>query len=248
MPGPLGHRQTSPNPSPCQARTRTLGDHLAVESLGLRRPKINTQVFIIGNAAQTGKIPAGHWWDWAERRIDRLFDKEEPPGLSAEFIRKVQPVFDQLKLNVDLSRVIVRIGGPVNLTRGYDVTLMTQTSPFDKVLGDLLHELGHVVQFVNLPQTEWGPRTEYTDEYGETRYRNELQARYECIQDENAANIEYALKIRRDDGSRYEQDPYLRAMSLDVLASMHLLGRFTLDAQCNRFRDLLLSLPAEPKR
>ena len=194
-------------------------------------------------------MPAGPWWDWVDS-IDSLFDPTKR-FLSSQFIAHLQPVFDKLKLNVQLSQVRIVIGGG-NFTKYYDVNLETQNehSITDQVLSALLHELGHVVQYVNLPWSKWQTKVEVTDPQDGTVLfrRSEEQAKIAWIFEENDANKKGATHLWHNEMLRYDQDVYLKSMPLDVLAGTYLLGRYSLDAQCERFRDLLLSLPAAPKK
>lgn len=177
---------------------------------------------------KTREIGAGSAWDWAKQNPDALFN-DSYTGLSETFINKMQPVFDDLGLNVDLAKVSFEFGGAKNLTLGYSVTLAggTLDLPFDDALGVTLHELGHFVQFQNGTGIL-------------ARLNSEIRQMAEVSQGRLIPDNE-ALPDNLDKSLLYEQDPYLRETSLRQLAGNHLLGPWTLDSQADRFRDLLLA-------
>jgi hypothetical protein len=146
--------------------------------------------------------------------------------LSEGFIKRMQPVFDDL--NVDLSDVNISIGSKTGsaYTEGYDITLTTPGSgpgSYDYTAGELLHELGHVVQFENI-----GGATD--------------MARMQALFSRQFQETQMAVHMYGDKQARYWQnDPYLRDASLRTLTKMELLSpSFTLDAQADRFRDVLM--------
>jgi hypothetical protein len=171
---------------------------------------------------KTGR--AGAAWDWANRDPNALFNGDRS-GFSDEFIERMQPVLDKQGLNVDLSDVAFKFGGPTNSTEGYDITLEggELRHGFDQVLGDTLHELGHVVQFENAPGMTGAEQIHWVESLaGQQKFD--------------------AIRLYGDSMARYGQDPYLRAAGLDTLAKSQLLSpSFTLEAQADRFRDVLMS-------
>lgn len=173
---------------------------------------------------KTRRIGAGSAWDWAKGNPDALFS-DDYTGLSDEFVKRMQPVFDKQGLNVDLSKVSFEFGGGTNLTVGYDVTLAggTLDLPFDDALGSTLHELGHVVQYQNAPGATMGAKIDWVESlYGQ--------------------QTDDAIRMYGTKDARYWQDPYLQASGLNSVAQSRLLSpSFTLDAQADHFRDLLLS-------
>jgi hypothetical protein len=136
----------------------------------------------------------------------------------------MQPVFDRQGLNVDLSKVSFEFGGGTNFTEGYDVTLQggELARGFNDVLGDTLHELGHVVQFQNAP--------------GAT-----MELRIAWVENQIGEQYNEAAHLYGDEMVRYRQDPYLARQSLDALGQSRLLSTsFTLESQADRFRDVLI--------
>lgn len=166
---------------------------------------------------------AGAAWDWAKGDVDALFNSDYT-GFSDEFVNRMQPVFDKQGLNVDLSKVTFEFGGPTNFTEGYDISLQggELARGFNDVLGDTLHEVGHVVQFQNAP--------------GAT-----LDARISWVESLVGAQKADAIRFYGDEIARYSQDPYLRAADLGTLGRSKLLSpSFTLESQADRFRDVLM--------
>jgi len=194
----------------------------------------------------------GSWWSWAEGKTENLYDIKKK-ALTDLFVSKVQPVFDSYGLGVVLRGVKIQNNDKraTNETIGYDMFLKNITGTeisFVIRLGTLLHELGHVVQFVNVPREKWQGLTSYSaldkDGLAVTVARSDWDARVKWMNDENGLNVAEFKHMYHNDDLRYEQDAYLKAMSLADLASLYLLvGGYSLDAPCNRFRDLLLALP-----
>jgi RHS repeat-associated protein len=175
-------------------------------------------------AGATRRPVAGAAGNWAQGNVDALFN-ENYTGFSQEFIDRMQPVFDKLNLDVDLSQVSVEFGGAKTLTVGYDITFQggELTGSFNDVLGDTLHELGHVVQFENAPGETWADQIEAV---------------------KSLAGIQKydAVRMYGDSQAAYLQDPYLANESLGQLAGTKLLNpSFTIESQADRFRDILLS-------
>lgn len=141
----------------------------------------------------------------------------------------MQPVFDDL--NVDLSDVEVQIGGQNPCTGGNACTLgdkiflpasAADPKNYDLTTGNLLHELGHVVQFENAGGDAAAIQGILTRQFEETQM---------------------AIHMYGTADARYWQtDPYLKNASLGTLTKIELLSpSFTLDAQADRFRDVLLA-------
>jgi RHS repeat-associated protein len=167
---------------------------------------------------------AGAAWNWAKGDVDALFN-DDYTGFSDEFVRRMQPVFDKQGLNVDLSQVSFEFGGPTNFTEGYDITLQggELARGFNDVLGDTLHETGHVVQFANAPGATLDARVDWVESLAGQQYGD-------------------ATRMYGDEMARYRQDPYLANQSLGGLGQSHLLSpSFTLEAQADRFRDVLMT-------
>jgi len=167
---------------------------------------------------------AGAAWNWAKGDVDALFN-DDYTGFSDEFVKRMQPVFDRQGLNVDLSKVSFEFGGPTNFTEGYDITLQggELARGFNDVLGDTLHETGHVVQFANAPGATLDARVDWVESLAGQQYGD-------------------ATRMYGDEMARYRQDPYLANQSLGGLGQSHLLSpSFTLEAQADRFRDVLMT-------
>jgi RHS repeat-associated protein len=177
---------------------------------------------------KTRVMQAGASWDWANSSSD-LFNADQT-GFSDEFVQRMQPVMDKLQLNVDLAKVSFDFGGPTNYTVGYHITLQggaLENLSFDDVLGASLHELGHVVQFQNGNGIM-------------ARLAGEIR-QMEGIRQGRLIPENEVLPANLDKSLLYEQDPYLKEMSLQQLGQTRLLGSWTLDSQADRFRDLLLA-------
>ena len=203
----------------------------------------NIEIVLL-RAKLNGYLTAGPFWNWVSKDARNLFN-ERFNGLSGDFICKVQPVFKRLKLNVDLSLVVFTVvpvltvngKGVEGITVDNEITLAKSATEGsrDKVIGLVLHELGHVVQYAYAPNSNIVPGTAL----------HYIQARILCEQ--------------RGSGPQgvYHQDNYLTSMPFGVLTSdVHLLAGAmlnyltcdvmgpTLEAQASRFRDLMLWLPA----
>ena len=167
---------------------------------------------------------AGPFWDWATSAKD-LFNSDGST-LSPEFIKRVQPIFDSLSLNVDLSQVrFIFDANGTNLTEGYDIHLAASTMKldFDDVLGNVLHELGHVVQTVNAPGLGMSAKIGYIE-------HRDFEERW------------MFAHMYGDADARYDQDELLRNdTTLQSLSKVHLLTEYSNDAVADRFRDLLLT-------
>jgi hypothetical protein len=162
------------------------------------------------------------------KSLDTLFN-EDRTGLSSGFMKRMQPVFDDL--NVDLSDVEVQFGGKSPCPPGNPCTVgnriympgsAANPANYDQTAGNLVHELGHVVQFANAGGNAAGIQAILTRQFEETQM---------------------AIHMYGTAEARYWQtDPYLKNASLGTLTKIELSNPyFTLDAQADRFRDVLLA-------
>ena len=170
------------------------------------------------------------------RVIKHAYDllNDERNRLEPGVVRKLQPSFSGF--GVDLQDVVVVLGTPRGnaLTKGRTIFLPTPgpgQSGYDSALREVFHELGHVGQ--NVAAVQIDPTN------GEQRLQNRYnQETYYALQSGHLLADE--VFDEANVGARYEQPVELKAMDLGMLTRYRLLNPlFTLDAQCDRLRDIL---------